>query len=115
MTDYCFAVPILPGGADLLKKFVEDNYVDGIDHDAVLRAAGISHEQIWIQRMAHGSGDFAIVRMETKDPSHSFKVLSTSTNQWAVKFREYMKKAHGIDVTQRPPPLNEMVEDWKGK
>ena len=46
MTNYCFAVPILPGGIGLMKKWNQENIVNNKEHDAVFEAAGISREQV---------------------------------------------------------------------
>ena len=77
-----------------------------------LERAGISREQVWIQHLPQG--DFAIASYETNDPEQSFKVLATSNEPWAAKFREHLKKAHGLDITQSPMKLNELIVDWKG-
>ena len=31
-----------------------------------------------------------------------------------AKFREHLKKAHGLDITRVPMQLNELIVDWKG-
>jgi hypothetical protein len=79
----------------------------------VLKAAGISREQVWIQHTSQ-QGDLAIASYETEDPEQSFKVLATSNEPWAAKFREHLKKAHGIDITQSSNmQLNRLLADWK--
>jgi hypothetical protein len=44
-TNYCFTIPILPGGIELMKKWNEENIVNNKEHDAVFMTAGITHEQ----------------------------------------------------------------------
>ena len=110
--NYCFIVPILPGGVELMRKWKEENIINNKEHDEVFRAAGISREQVWIQHLPQG--DFAIASYETNDPKQSFKVLATSNEPWAAKFREHLKKAHGLDIAQSPMKLNELVVYWKG-
>jgi hypothetical protein len=113
MANYCFVVPILPGGAELIRKWNEENIVNNKDHDAVLKAAGISREQVWIQHSSQ-QGDFAVASYETDNPEQSFKVLATSSEPWAVKFREHLKKTHGLDITQSSSMQhNEQVVNWK--
>jgi hypothetical protein len=41
------------------------------------------------------------------------KEFATSNHPWAIKFREFAKKAYGIDFSGPPPPLNENIIDWK--
>ena len=113
LVNYCFAVPKLPGGIELMKRWNEENIVTNKEHDAVLKAAGISREQVWIQHSSQ-QGDLAIASYETEDPEQSFKVLATSNESWAAKFREHLKKAHGIDITQSSNmQLNRLLADWK--
>jgi hypothetical protein len=102
--NYCFIVPILPGGVELMRKWKEENIINNKEHDEVFRAAGISREQVWIQHLPQG--DFAIASYETNDPKQSLKVLATSN--------EHLKKAHGLDIAQSPMKLNELVVYWKG-
>ena len=112
-TNYCFLIPILPGGGlELMRKWNEENIVNNKEHDEVFGAAGISREQVWIQHLPQG--DFAIASYETNDPQQSFKVLATSNEPWAVNFREHLKKAHGLDITHPSMKLNELMVNWKG-
>src|SRR5215212_4184009 len=114
-TNYCFTIPILTGGIELMKKWNEENIVNNKEHDAVFMAAGITHEQVWIQHLPQQQNqDFAVVCYETNDPEQSFKVLATSNEPWAAKFREHLKKAHGLDTTQSSMQLNELVVNWNG-
>ena len=112
-TNYCFTIPILPGGIELMKKWNEGNIVNNKEHDAVFMAAGITHEQVWIQHLPQQNQDFAVVCYETNDPEQSFKVLATSNEPWAAKFREHLKNAHGLYIAQTSIKLNELLIDWK--
>jgi hypothetical protein len=114
MVNYCLALPYLPGGAELAKKFVQENG-NTKEHDEFYRIAGISREHVWIQRSPPGSGapDLEVVSIETHDPANMLKEFATSNHPWAIKFREFAKKAYGIDFSGPPPPLNENIIDWK--
>ena len=112
-TNYCFIAPILPGGIELMKKQNEENIVNNKEHDEVFMSAGISREQVWIQHSPQHNQDFAIASYETIDPEQSFKVLATSNEPWAVKFREHLKNAHGLDIAQLPMQINQLVVNWK--
>ena len=113
MVNYCLALPIV-GGIDLVKKFAQENGGHTKEHDEFYRIAGISREQIWIQRSPPGSGasDLEIVSIETNDPANTFKEFATSDHPWAIRFRDYAKKAFGIDTTGPPPPPNENIANW---
>jgi hypothetical protein len=41
--------------------------------------------------------------------------LATSSESWAVKFREHLKKAHGVDIAQSSSimQLNEFIINWE--
>ena len=111
MANYCFIVPTSSEGIVLMKKWNEENIINNKEHDAVFKAAGVSREQTWVQHLPQG--DFIVVSYETDDPEHSFKVLATSSEPWAVKFREHLKKAHGLDIAQSAMQLNESVINWE--
>ena len=111
MANYCFIVPTSSEGIELMRKWNQENIINNKEHDAVFKAAGISREQAWVQHLPQG--DFILVNYETDDPEHSIKLLVTSSEPWAVKFREHLKKAHGLDIAQSAMQLNELVINWK--
>ncbi len=119
MVNYCLVVPILQGKVELLKKFEEENGGNSKEHDEFYRIAGVSREQVWVQRSPPGSSgipDFEIISMETEDPSKTLKEFSTSSHPWAIKFRKFAKEAFGMDISSGPPPpLNELIVDWNEK
>jgi hypothetical protein len=93
MINYSLALPYLPGGIELAKKFAEENGGHNKEHDEFYKTAGISRENVWIQRRLPGSApDLEVVSLETKDISKTLKEFATSNHPWAVKFREYARK-----------------------
>jgi hypothetical protein len=110
MANYCFCAPILPGGEEKMKQWKDKEITNSVGHDKVFREAGITREQVWIQRTP--MGNFAVVSFEVESPEKAFKVLANSTDSWAARFRDLLKQAHGIDVKQ-PVPINEQLSDWK--
>jgi hypothetical protein len=109
MANYCFTAPILPGGEEKLRRFVQDEINHNPNHDRVFQKAGITREQVWIQRTP--MGDFAVASYEIDNPTRAFEELAKSTDPWAEKFRNHLMQAHGFDLTQ-PMLLNEQVLDW---
>lgn len=85
------------------------------EHDEFYKLAGIISENVWIRRSTPGSGapDLEAISIETNDPANMLKEFATSNHPWAVRFREFAKKAFGIDFSGFPPPLNENIVDWK--
>jgi hypothetical protein len=61
----------------------------------VMRQAGVSREQVWIQHTP--KGDFAVSSFETSDPGKTFQFLTSSNDPWAARFRNLLSKVHGID------------------
>jgi len=96
MINYCLALPCLPGGIEIAKRFAQEEKEKEL-HDELYKIAGISRETVRIQRSPPGSGapDLEVLSIETKDPSMTFREFATSTHPWTVKFREYTKRAYG--------------------
>jgi hypothetical protein len=109
MSNYCFVAPILPGGEEKMKSWINDELKNIPDHDRVMRQAGVSREQVWIERTP--MGNFAVISYETIDPGKTFQVLATSNDPWAARFRDFLTRVHGIDFS-KAMPLNELVADW---
>jgi len=110
MANYCYCVPILPGGEEKMKQWNKNDITDSASHDRVFHEAGISREQVWVQRTP--MGDFAVVSFEVESPEKAFRVIATSTDPWAARFRDLLKQAHGVDVKQ-PMQMNELLVNWK--
>jgi hypothetical protein len=113
MTNYCLALPFLPGGLELGRKFAVEECGHSKEHDEFYKIAGVTRENVWIQRSPPGSGapDLEIVSLETDDPAKMLRDFATSNHPWAVRFREYANKAYGIDFSGPLPPLNESIVD----
>ena len=94
MVNYCFALPYVQGAVELAKKFAHEN-TNTKEHDEFYKLAGIISENVWIQRSPLGSGapDLEVVSIETHDPANMLKEFATSNHPWAVRFREFAKKA----------------------
>ena len=110
MANYCYMVPIVPGGVDKMKSWISKEVQNNKEHDTVLRTAGVSREQVWVQKTP--AGDFAVVSLEVKDAGKTFESLVTSQDPWARKFRDFLTKTHGVDFS-KPMPLNEQLANWQ--
>jgi hypothetical protein len=114
MVNYCFALPYLPGGLELAKRFTEENGKTK-EHDEFFKIAGITQERIWVQHSIPGSGapDLEVVSIEVDDLKKMLKEYATSSHPWAIKFRKFVNEAFGIDLSAGPPlPLNDLIVDW---
>ncbi len=112
MANYCFVTPILEGGVDKVHSFIKNEITNNASHDEFMRSVGLSREQLWIQHTP--MGDFAVASFEVEDTAKTFAAIATSTHPYAVKFRNHLKTAHGVDLTQ-PMELNQRVLDWHAK
>ena len=114
MTNYCLVLPYIPGGLELARKFAIEECGHSKEHDEFYKMAGVTRENVWIQRSPPGSGapDLEIVSLETNDPANMLKQFATSDHPWAVRFRDFAKKAYGLDFSGPTPPLNENIIDW---
>ena len=109
MANYCFVVPILPGGEEMMRHWNRVDIVHNAQHDAEFAEAGITREQVWIERTP--MGDMAVVSFEVDSVERAFGTFATSSGPWAVGFRDLLLHAHGIDVT-KPTAPNEQIVDW---
>jgi hypothetical protein len=110
MANYCFVAPLLAGGEQRTRDWVEKGIRGNNGHDSVFRAAGVTREQVWFQTTPHG--DFAVVSLEVKDPATLMDSLASSEVPWAKEFAAFLEEAHGLDISQAPPP-NELLVDWR--
>ena len=103
MTNYCLALPYLPGGLELGRKFALEACGHNKEHDEFYKIAGVTHENIWIQRdpPVSSAPDLEIVSLETDDPAKMLKEFATSNHPWAVRFREYTNKASSSTFQDR--------------
>jgi hypothetical protein len=102
-------------GGVILSNIAQEHGGHTQEHDEFYKIAGVTREQIWIQRSPPGSGtpEIEIASIETDDLANAFKEIATSNHQWAVRFRDYAKKAHGVDFAGPLPPPNENIVDWQ--
>lgn len=110
MANYCFVAPLLPGGEQLTRDWVDQGIRGNKGHDTVFREAGVTREQVWLQNTPNG--DFVVVSLEVKDPATALGGMASSEDPWAKTFADFLAKAHGLDFSQAPPP-NELLVDWR--
>jgi hypothetical protein len=107
---YAFAAPIVPGKLDAWRRFCEETAGPRRSErqESMLRC-GITLERAFLQRSAHG--DFAIIYLEGENPEHELGKLLASSHPFDRWLADQIIDTHGIDVTQPPPHLNELVVD----
>jgi hypothetical protein len=107
MANYSLALPYVPGGLELARKFAAENGGHSKEYDEFYKIAGVTRENVWIQRSPSGSDapDLEVVSLVADNSAKMLKKFATSNHPWAVKFREYAVKAYSIDFTGPLPPL----------
>lgn len=106
-----FCAPVLPGMEDAHRQEMAatQSGASAADHRASRRRAGITVEKAWHQETPDGT--LAIVYIEADDMEAAFESLATSADPYDVAFREHVTRIHGIDLTEKFPPP-EPILDW---
>ena len=112
---YSIALPYIPGGLEVGRKFAADECGHSKEHDEFHKIAGVNRVNNWIQRSPPGSGapDLEIVVLETDDHAKKLKEFATSNHPWVVRFREDANEAYCNDFSETLRPLNESIVDWR--
>ena len=58
-------------------------------------------------------GDLALVYLESDDVGAAMAHLARSQNETEVWFREKLLENEGLDWSEPPPPLPELMFDWR--
>ncbi len=107
------AFPILPVKFDDWQTWHNQFIADGPQRDGwedQMRRYGITRQLVSIQRTPHG--DFVIVLFEGDDPGAVFAGLASSDNEFDRAFAAKIKEVHGVDVSEPPPPISELVLEY---
>lgn len=107
---YAFAAPIVPGKLDAWRRFCEETAGPRrSERQDSMQRCGISRERAFLQRTPQG--DLAIIYLEGEDPEHELSKLLASNHPFDRWLADQIIDTHGIDLTQPPPPANELVVD----
>ena len=113
MAAFAFALPILPGQEDAVKRMGE--VVSGElrkEYEESRERLGISEEKVWIQRTPIGQA--MIVYWETEDPQRTLRQLADSQDEVDNKFRQMVKNAApAIDLSKDNPLSYELLFEWQ--
>jgi hypothetical protein len=81
------------------------------EHDEARRRAGITGESAWYQHTP--MGDLLVLHFEGKSPEEAFAAFGADNSAFGQWFKDQVKKAHGVDLTQPPPgPPPEQIFEW---
>lgn len=112
MAQYGFINPVLPGKIDAWKSYVKEMTGPRSDeYKASRRKAGLNVEKVWVQHTP--MGDYAVVYWEAADIGKVFQQFMTSDEPIDKWFRDrVLVEIHGMDISN-PPPMNDIVLDFK--
>jgi hypothetical protein len=105
------AVPLVPGKTDAHRALAEA--AKGLrkkGFDAFHDRAGVV-EDWWIEQTP--MGDFALVYLESDDLGGAMGHLAKSQDETEVWFKETLLETQGLDWSGPPPPLPELLFDWR--
>ncbi|MBM4405182.1 MAG: hypothetical protein FJ039_03235 [Chloroflexi bacterium] len=114
MASYAFIQPVKAGKTAAWKQLIAE--MQGPrkkEHKESRKKAGLKREQVWLQSTP--MGDFAVVVFEASDAKKVFQHFMTSTNAYDKWFAEnVLVGIHGMNPSAPPPPMNELIFDYKG-
>jgi hypothetical protein len=113
MTEYSFALPILPGKTDAWRKAVaEMNGPRWDEYKKSRKSLDIKREQACLQHTP--LGDTVVIHMEAKDPAAVMPAMMAGVSQFDFWFREtVLLGVHGVNPKGSPIPPTEVVLDFK--
>ena len=112
MATFAFVMPVVPGKEGIDAATLRAMAAPGPEHDAYAaarRAQGIAREAVWHQKTPMGT--FAIILLEGDDLAASFGKIAASDDPFAVRFRDFVKEVHNVDLAKDPPPDVELMLD----
>jgi hypothetical protein len=102
MTSMLITAPIVQ--LDAWKRCVESLLSDRQPaYQDAIRKGGLDRLRVWHQHAQDGS-DTAVVLYEGPAPHRFLERVASANDDFSAWFRDELKRAHGIDFSQPPPP-----------
>lgn len=102
-----FAVPILPGKTEQWRKFSNDLKTRYNKEFIESRKRLGVQERTFLQSTPQG--DMVIVTLTGNDPERAMVQMGQGTDEFTRWFNTQVKDIHGVDLTQRPEKMPELV------
>ena len=115
MAMYAFAVRILPGKTETLKKYMQEIKSSRWDDFIRLRQnMGVHGAQFWLQHTPNG--DIGVVWLNVDNPVKFYEILMTSNDPFDMWFREkIIMECQGVTPDTPMPNQNELILDFTGQ
>jgi hypothetical protein len=110
MSSIGFVVPVAPG-----KEQADREWMSALEgerreeYQSAWKDAGFKRHSVWQQQTPDGVVD--IVYLEADDIPAAMAVVTSSDSPFHQWFRERVRDAHGIDLTQQSPPQPTVLHD----
>jgi hypothetical protein len=111
MPSLVIAFPLLPGKAEPARQTAQEEKRRLTEFAESRRQAGITKEVAFLQHTP--AQDLVVVYWEAIDVEHALHTLAVSDLPYDRWFRERLSELHGMDPSQPPPPLPELLVDWE--
>jgi hypothetical protein len=115
MASVAFALPILPGQEEMVRRMGEAVSEPGELREAYeesRKRLGINEEKVWVQRTPIGQS--IIVYWETEDPQRILRQIANSQDEFDKRFRQLIgSAAPAIDLGKEEPLSNELLFSWQ--
>ncbi len=107
MATIAFALPCLPGGDEILRKFSQElNGSRNEEFEGFNSRLGLKKHNCYL--MQTPQGPLAIIYAESEDIPSVFQKLAVSEHPFDVWFRDQARQVHGVDFAKPfPAPLPE--------
>ena len=114
MAAVAFALPILPGQDEMVRRLGESVSESGGLREAYeesRKRLGISKERVWVQRTPIGQS--MIVYWETEDPQRTLRRIADSEEEFDKQFKQLIERAApAIDLSEEQPLSHELLFTW---
>lgn len=115
MAVVAFALPILPGQGEPIRRISEEVLSSGPLRNAYeesRRSLGITEEKAWLQRTP--TGEVVIIYWETEDPQRVLRAMADSQDEFDRRFIQFIESsAPAIDLSEEQPLSNELLFEWR--
>lgn len=114
MAAVAFALPILPGQGETIRRLSEEVSGSGplrSAYEESRRSLGITAEKAWLQPTP--IGEVVIVYWESDDPQRVLRTIASSQDEFDRRFRQFIETAApAMDLSQEQPLSNELLFEW---
>lgn len=109
MAILAYALPVVPGQEDRLRRFPEELAAHQADYEELNRLGTVRQHLAFLQ--ATPAGSLLITAFEVDDPSRLLRAFGDSAyDQWWL---DYLRDVNGVDVRSGPAAaLPELVFAW---